>query len=133
MGMGAHPDHPFSMATALFGSVLAVTLAKAFAEVMAAELGRKTSPMGWSDAWHHARPTLVTANIPTLLIFASGLGLLATENAIALSQGFAVLLLLVLGARVGWVARGSIRATMLAALFTGGIGLALAGMKYVLH
>jgi hypothetical protein len=135
MAMGAHPDHPFAMAAALFGAVLAVTLAEAFAHAMSHELQReREAPKATlRDAWRHARPTLVAANVPTLLILAAGFGLLPAERAIALAQGFGAVLLLVLGGRVGWVARHSPRAAMWGAVLAGGIGVALAALKYALH
>ncbi|WP_371054645.1 hypothetical protein [Rhodosalinus sp. K401] len=135
MAMSAHPEAPFRMAAALFGSVLAVTLAKAFAEVIAAELERcaDAQKKAFTDAWRHSRPTLVAANVPTGLILASGTGLLPTPAAIGLAQGFGILLLLVLGGRVGWIARRKFRSVLLGALFTGGIGLALSAMKYLMH
>jgi hypothetical protein len=135
MTFGAHPEHPFKMAVALFGSIVAITLAKAFAEVTAAELSRTgdAPAMRFSDAWHHARPTLVAANVPTLLVVASGLGLVDMDAAIAAGQSFIVAMLLIVGGRVGWSARGTLRALALGAAVTGGIGFLLAAMKYVLH
>ena len=135
MTMEAHPEHPLRMAAALFGTVLAITLAKAFAEVMAAALktGRGAARPRLRESWRHASPTLIAANLPTALILAAGVGLLSLDRAIAWSQGFCVLLLILLGARVGWVVGGGALATGLGALYTGGIGLALATLKYVLH
>jgi hypothetical protein len=135
MTMEAHPDHPLRMALALFGSVLAITLAKAFAEVMAGGLNsmHEAGPVSFVAAWRHARPTLVAANGPTLLLAAAGIGLLPSELAITLAQVFGIAVLAILGGRVGWVARGTLRAVVLAGLFTGAIGLALSVMKYLLH
>lgn len=135
MAMGAHPDAPFAMAAALFGSVLAVTLAKAFASVIADELERDAeAPRAtFAAAWRHSRPTLIAANVPTLLIAASGFGLLPTETAIGIAQVFAIGVLVAIGARVGWVARGRVFSSLLGGLFTGGIGLALSVMKYLIH
>lgn len=135
MAMGSHPDAPFPMAAALFGSVLAVTLAKAFAEVLADELerGDDAPTATFADAWNHSRPTLIAANVPTLLIAASGFGLLPTETAISLAQFFAIGVLVMIGARVGWVARGRVISAILGGVFTGGIGLALSVMKFLIH
>ena len=135
MAMGAHPDASFPMAAALFGSVFAVTAAKAFAEVISEELARSAeAPRAtFADAWRHARPTLVAANVPTLLILASGFGLLSAQAAIGLAQLFGIGVLAVLGARVGWVARKRVVPAVLGALFTGGIGLALSAMKFLVH
>jgi hypothetical protein len=135
MAMGAHVENAFAMAAALFGSVLAITLAKAFAEVVAKNLesGGDGPRASFRSAWRHARPTLVAANLPSLLLLAAGFGALSPALAIALSQGFGILLLLVVGGRVGWVVGRRARSAALGALFTGGIGVALAGLKYILH
>jgi hypothetical protein len=89
--------------------------------------------MRFADAWHHARPTLVAANVPTLLLVASGLDLVDVSASIAAGQGLMVAMLLVVGGRVGWSARGTLRALVLGASVTGGTGFPLAAMKYVLH
>jgi hypothetical protein len=135
MTMGAHPDKPLLMAVALFGTVLAIALAKAFAEVMAGGLSvaKGAEPQSFAAAWHHARPTLVAANVPTLLIAASGLGLLSPALAITLAQAFGIAVLAIVGGRVGWVTRRTFRAILLSSLFTGVIGLAISVLKYLLH
>ena len=71
--------------------------------------------------------------MPTLLILASGFGLLSAQAAIGLAQLFGIGVLAVLGARVGWVARKRVVPAVLGALFTGGIGLALSAMKFLIH
>ncbi|WP_371055411.1 hypothetical protein [Rhodosalinus sp. K401] len=78
------------MAAGLFGPVLAVTCAKAFAGVVSEEIGRggKSPRANFRSASRHARPTLIAANPPSLMLRAAGFG---------------------------------------------GIGVALAGMKYILH
>ena len=120
MAAGEHPDAPLKTAVVLFGSVLAITLAKAFAELMAHALdsGERITRQAWRAAWHHSSPTLAVANLPTLFF---------------LSQGVCVALLAVLGARVGWVIDGRITPAVLGGLFAGGIGLALAVMKVAIH
>lgn len=67
---------PFAMAAGLFGSVLAVTCAKAFADVVSGEIGRggKGPRASVRSAWRHARATLVAANLPSLLLRAAGFG-----------------------------------------------------------
>jgi hypothetical protein len=46
---------------------------------------------------------MVAANSPTLLFILSRFGLLGVEPVIGLSQVYCVALLMVFGARVGWV------------------------------
>jgi hypothetical protein len=135
MAAGDQPEAPLRTAAVLFGSVLAITLAKAFAEFMAKALEGAVRPSGagWRAARRHSYPTLVVANLPTLLFVAAGLGWLTAELAALLSQSVCVGLLMVLGGRVGWAEDHRILPTVLGALFSGGIGPALAILKLVIH
>jgi hypothetical protein len=135
MAAGDHPDAPGKTAIVLFGSVLAITLAKAFAEFMAHALdhGTRLSGGGWRDAWHHSYPTLAVANLPTLLFLAAAMGWITADLAVLLSQGVCIALLMLLGARVGWVADGGTVRAVLGAVFAGGIGFALAILKVLIH
>lgn len=127
---------PHRPAVVLFGSVLAVTLAKAFSEVLAHAVQtheRILTRKAWSAAWQHSYPTLAVANLPTLLILAAGLGWMDFALAVALSQVFCVAILVVLGARVGWAINPNSWLPVGGAAFVGGIGSALAALKYALH
>jgi len=135
MKMSAHPDTVLSSAFALFGSVLAIVLAKAFAEVMsdAIETQTRITRARFRRAWDHAKTTLIAANLPTLLFLAAGLGLFSPASAIALSQLYCVTLLALVGARVGWRLDAAVSSALLGAMFSGGVGLALALSKYVIQ
>jgi hypothetical protein len=135
MAMGDHPEAPFETAAILFGSVFAVTLAKAFAELLAHALdtGERMTRAAWRAAWRYSAPTLAVANLPTLLFLAAGLGWVTVETVGALSQVICVGVLMAVGARVGWVLDQRAWPTLGGALFAGGIGLALALVKYVIH
>mgnify|MGYP000550182300 CR=1 FL=1 len=58
MAAGSHPEAPLKTAAILFGSVLAITLAKAFAELMAhaIETGERITRHVWRAAWNHSHP-----------------------------------------------------------------------------
>jgi len=135
LAAGAHPGPPFEMAAVLFGSVLSITLAKAFAELLAHALdtGERITRFAWGKAWRHSSPTLAVANLPALLFCAAGLDWIGPDRALVLSQGLCVALLALLGARVGWVLDGKAGPAILGAVFAGGVGLALAILKYVIH
>ncbi len=135
MAAGEHPEAPSKTAAILFGSVLAVTLAKAFAELMSHALatGNRLTRDAWRAAWDHSSPTLAMANLPTLLHIGAALGLLSAAGAAVLSQWVCIALLAVLSARVGWVIDGKIMPAVLGGLFAGGIGAALALMKFLIH
>lgn len=130
-----HDDTAFQTAAILFGSVLTITLAKAFAEMMDRALrnGERIDRYGWRTAWHHSAPTLATANVPTLLFIACGLGWLSREQALWMSQGLCVALLIFIGARAGWVLDQRVLPAALGALFAGFIGLLLSITKYLIH
>lgn len=135
MAVRDHSEQPFETAAVLFGSTLAVAMAKAFSELLSRALdsGEKITRKSLHDAWVHSRPVLVTANISTAVFIAASFDLITTEMALFLSQGSCVVFLLALGARVGWVIDRALLSTVLGAAFAGGVGLALAIMKFVIH
>lgn len=128
-------DEPLSTAFMLFGSVLAITLAKAFAQV-SADAVHQRQPFGWEEirsAWSHSAPTLLAANIPTLLIAGSATGLYTFTTSIWLAEIAAIGLLAVYGYSIGWVIYGRRIPGLLHAAFTSSIGIALSLMKFVIH
>lgn len=127
---------PFRPALVLFGSVLAVTLARAFAELLAGALQtrqRILTRAALTAAWHRSHPTLSVANVPTLAILAAGLDLVDFSLAVAVSQLYCVAVLGVLGARVGLAISPNSWLPLGGAAFAGGIGSALAVLKYAIH
>jgi hypothetical protein len=135
MAMDDHLEAPYETAAILFGSVLAVTLAKVFAELVAHALdtGERLTRTAWRAAWRHSSPTLALANLPAALFVLAGLGWITVESAVGLAQLVCVTILLVLGARVGWVIDRRVWPSVGGALFAGGIGAVLAALKYVIH
>lgn len=134
MAMGSTGQSPFRMAAVLFGSVLAITLAKALAILVEDILtGRHGAEPSIAQAWRHSRPTLAAANMPALIIAAAGFGILSLDLAILLAQLLAVGMLGLVGGRVGWVVGQDTRSVLLGVLYSGGIGAALAVMKHLLH
>jgi hypothetical protein len=135
MAVQDHAEAPVETAVVLFGSTLAVTLAKAFAELLsrALDTGERMTRGAWKRAWGHSRPTLVTANLATLMFVLAAVGVISAETAVAGSQIICVAFLLLLGARVGWVLDRTVISGVLGAVFAGGIGLLLAGLKYLIH
>ena len=136
MAMDEVQDGLFEAALVLFGSVLAVTLAKIFAEVLShgMETGERIlTTKAFGAAWAHSHSTLLVANVPTAIFIAAGLGAFSARAATAIAQAFCVLVLVVLGARVGWVINHSWWLPIGGAVFAGSIGFALALMKYAIH
>jgi hypothetical protein len=135
MAMGDHPEAPYETAAILFGSVLAVKLAKAFAELLAhaIETGERLTRTAWRAAWRHSAPTLAVANLPAALFVVAGLGGLSVETAGGLAQLVCVAVLVALGARVGWIIDRRVWPSVGGALFVGGIGAVLAALKYLIH
>ena len=135
MAMEAHPDSPLKAAVVLFGTVLAISMAKAFADVMstAIESGQRITGSAVALAWHHARDTLVAANLPTLFFLASAIKFWPVTTAVTLSQVYCTALLMLVGARVGWRADGRMLSSILGAVVAGAVGVALAVLKFVIH
>ncbi|WP_174900368.1 hypothetical protein [Jannaschia seohaensis] len=115
--------------------MLAITLAKAFAEFLshALETKARLTRGSWRAAWRHSTPTLAVANVPTALFLAAWQGWIVAETALLWSQVFYVILLAGLGARAGWVLDRRMGPAILGAVFSGGIGVLLAIVKYVIH
>ncbi|SDZ45106.1 hypothetical protein SAMN05444004_1159 [Jannaschia faecimaris] len=135
LAQGGHPAPPLETAVVLFGSVLAITLAKAFAEFLghALEARKRMTRYSWRAAWHHSTPTLAVANVPTALFLVAWMGWFAPQTALIVSQVLCVALLALLGARAGWVLDHRAIPAILGALFVGGVGLLLSIVKYVIH
>lgn len=135
MAMGHSATDPVRTAVILFGSILAITLAKAFAQI-SADAAHHRAAFGWTEVragWQHSRPTLIAANIPTLLIALAATGAYPIATAVDFSQLYAVLLLTVYGFSIGWAIYHRVLPGLLHGAFTGAIGLALALLKFVLH
>lgn len=129
-------DAPFTVAIILFGSVLAITLARIFADLLAHAIEtaeRVLTVRAFWTAWRKAHPTLAVANLPALLFVAAGLGWLTAATATLLSQAWCILILVLFGARVGWVVSRGLWLTCVGAVCSGGIGSALAMLKYAIH
>lgn len=136
MAMDEVHGGPFEAAVVLFGSVLAVTLAKIFAEVLShsMETGeRLLTRKAFGAAWSHSHSTLLVANVPTAVFVVAGVGWMDVATATAIAQLFCVFVLVVLGARVGWVINHSWWLPIAGAVFAGSVGVGLAAMKYAIH
>lgn len=136
MAMDEVRDGPFEAALVLFGSVLAVTLAKIFAEILShgIETGERIlTAKAFGAAWQRSHSTLLVANVPTAIFILAGLDLFSAGTATAVAQVFCVFVLVALGARVGWVINGSWWLPIGGALFAGSVGVGLAAMKYAIH
>jgi len=135
LAQGSHPSLPLETAVVLFGSVLAITLAKTFAEFLghALEAKERMTRDSWRAAWRHSTPTLSVANLPTALFLAAWLGWIEPDTALLASQVLCVTLLAMLGARAGWILDQRVIPAILEALFVGGIGAILSVFKYVIH
>ncbi|MEM9429940.1 MAG: hypothetical protein AAGA32_10635 [Pseudomonadota bacterium] len=131
------PDHvePLRAAGYLFVSVLAVAMAKAFAELCetALKTGQNADPADIASAWRHSRTTLFAANGPTAALLLAAAGLIEGATAHALAQLLAIALLCVFGIRIGRALDGTLKASVIGAAVCGGIGLAIAVLKNAIH
>lgn len=136
LASGSQPASPFKPAIVLFGSVTAMALARVLAELVAHSIAtgepmltRKSA----ATAWQLCYPMLGVVIVPVALVIAAGLGWLPMGRAIIVSQGFCVAILVVLGARVGWVISKDMWHPLLGAAGAGSIGVALAALHYAVH
>jgi hypothetical protein len=126
---------PVETAVILFGSIFAIVLAETFAKI-SADAVQIRQPFGWAElrqGWVHSKPTLIAANIPTLLVAAAASGIYSLETGVILAQISATGLLEIYGYSIGWVIYGRTVPGVLHAAFTSGIGLALALVKFLVH
>lgn len=72
-------------------------------------------------------------NLPRLLFISNGLGWFGADTAVIASKGVCAALLAFIGGRIGWVIDRRATRSMLGAPFAGGIGLAQAVLKHVIH
>lgn len=127
---------PHRPAIVLLGSVLAVTSAKAFSEVLSHAIEtqeRILTRRAWLAAWRHSQATVAVAIVPTLFLVGAAIGRMNFAFSVAVSQVFCVAVLVVMGARVGWAIQPNSWLPVGGAAFAGGIGSALAALKYALH
>ena len=135
--MGVQPpiDDPGHKAILLFGSVFAVAVAKAYAEICERIL-QSGHAATWSDVravWHHSRTVLLAANGPTLAFLLAALGLLSAETALLIAQILAIGLLCWFGGRIGWRIQGRTTGMLLGAALTGGLGVLVTLLKSTFH
>ncbi len=135
--MAKHPpvEDPGRVALLLFGSVFAVAVAKAYAEICERML-KSGSPATWADAravWGHSRTVLLAANGPTLAFALAALGLYSADTALILAQIVAIGLLSWFGGRIGWRIRGTVSGLVFGAVLTGGLGLLVSLLKVLAH
>ena len=136
MAFAEQPAGRFKPAVVLFGSVLAMTLARALAALIShsIETGeRMLRVSAMRAAWRGSHPIMTVAHLPTVLFLASGFGWISLQSAVLVSQLFCILILVVFGARVGWVVSRGPWLPVVGALSAGGLGAGLAMLKYVLH
>ncbi len=135
LAIGHTEQRPIETAVILLGSILAIVLAETFAKI-SSDAAQNRQPFGWAEihhGWLHSRPTLIAANIPTLLIASASLGFYTFDTGVILAQISAISLLAVYGYSIGWVIYRRVVPGLLHGAFTSGIGVALAVVKYLLH
>lgn len=86
-----------------------------------------------AHAWSVFYPTLLVANVPTLMILASVFDWIEFSAAVLASQVFCVGVLVLFGARVGWAVNPKSLLPTVGAVVAGGIGSALAALQYAFH
>ena len=128
-------EEPGRLALVLFGTVVAVAVAKAYAEICERTL-QSGNAADWAAiraSWQHTQTVLLAANGPALALALSAAGLWDPEFAFALAQLFAIGALSYFGARIGWRVRRRIGSAIVGASVTGGLGLSISLLKHTMH
>ncbi len=133
--MESHLSNYWDASLTLFGSVLVVTLAKAYSDTIAEVITqkRKLELSELRIVWYHAAPILISANIPTLIILLSGLGLYSVSTALYVSKIFIYILLFLYGIKMGQLMHESRIRIIFSGLMTCGIGLLISFIKMFFH
>jgi hypothetical protein len=131
----AHPPTAWSGAVFLFGTTVAVAMVDAYSESIAIMLSQERGlTLGdLRDIRHEVAPVLVGAQAPTLLLVASGFGLMSVERAISLAQVVAFLLLFSYGWRVGSLLHEHWLRRIVSGLILVAIGAIAVGIKAAFH
>jgi hypothetical protein len=103
VAMGDHPPPPLIAAVQLFGVTLAIAMAKAYSEILAATLERKRKLNAdeGRTIWRAVSPVLFGAQAPTVVFLMSALGWYPVETGVQISKVLVLALLFVYGLRVG--------------------------------
>lgn len=134
--MTEHPPGAIAAVVTLFGTVLVVTLAEAYSEIVA-ELIVTEKRLTREEAlriWHHSRPILLGANVPTVVVIALGVtGLTSMEVALTIATYSVYAVLFLTGLAVGRHLNGTPLNILLSGLFTLSIGLLIGVLKVLMH
>ncbi|HEY7619373.1 MAG TPA: hypothetical protein VH834_06335 [Solirubrobacteraceae bacterium] len=123
----------------LIAGVAATTIVFWIAHVYAEVLGNRLhedNPMNWANAWsaiQHEWP-IVQAAVPLVLALGLGVvGILDTDSAVNVAIGVGILELFLWGLTVGRKLGLSLTATIAAGVVNGALGVAIAGLKVLVH
>jgi len=135
MAMRPPVEDPGRQALILFGSVFAVAVAKAYAEICERMLASGKAAT-WTDVrevWQHSQTVLLAANGPTIAFVLAAFGLIGSDAALGFAQALAIFLLGWFGGRIGWRVGGTALGAALGGGLTGGMGLLVSILKFVMH
>lgn len=135
MAMRPPVEDPGRQALILFGSVFAVALAKAYAEICERMLasGQAAAGADTREVWQHSQTVLPATDGPTLAFALAALGLIGADFALNLAQALTILLLGWFGGRIGWRVAGTATGAIIGAGLTGGAGLMVTAVKFLTH
>ncbi|MEM9710186.1 MAG: hypothetical protein AAF871_15520 [Pseudomonadota bacterium] len=128
-------SQPLGVALAIMGSVFAVALAKAFADICDKTLaaGAPLDRSAVRAVWSHSRTVLFAANIPALAFLLAEFGFLSGDLAYEAARIAAFGILGYYGARIGWRLGGSGLFALLSGAGVAGLGLMVSLLKYAAH
>jgi hemolysin III len=133
--MEEHPPAAWKAAGILFGTVVVLAIAETYSTTIAETIAgkRRLDRQEIREIWHDARPILLTANLPSLVILLSGAGLYSMETALMAAKYVIYLALFAYGLQVGHLLHASRWRILLSGLFTAGLGALIGLLKFFFH
>lgn len=133
--MEEHPPTAWKAAGILFGTVLVLAMAETYSATIAETIAgqKRLDRQEILEIWHDTRPILLTANLPTLVIFLSAAGLYSITTALLIAKYAIYLALFCYGLQVGHLLHASRWRILLSGVFTAGLGALIGLTKFLLH
>jgi hypothetical protein len=135
LALALHPPAPGVVAASLVGSAIAVGLAEAYSEIVAAEARtrQRVSRTRVRHALGEAGAVVFGASFPAVFFVLAALGVIETRTAFVLARWTGLGLILGYGYLAARLAGARVHVAMFEAAAVGAIGLALIIFKALLH
>lgn len=133
--MELHPPGALEAILTLFVATLAIAMAEAYSETIAAMLVSERRPTAaeMRHLWSEVTPIISSAQPSMLVLAAALLGLISVEGALQLAQLVSIALLFLYGFRVGQLLHGTLLRQVFTGLLMASAGLLIVLIKVLFH